>query len=42
MFADVPNEEAARMLGGNAIEYFRLDAEALSSRKKSAAAVAGS
>jgi len=38
MFADVPDDEAARMLGGNAIEYFHLDAEALTAGKKEAVA----
>jgi predicted TIM-barrel fold metal-dependent hydrolase len=38
MFADVPEDEAARILGGNAIEYFRIDASALPSQRRVAAA----
>jgi predicted TIM-barrel fold metal-dependent hydrolase len=36
MFADVPEEEAARMLGGNAIDYFHLDVNAFAKKTQPA------
>jgi len=41
MFAGVPEDECARMLGGNAIEYFHLGPAALPARAGSAIAAAG-
>ena len=38
MFADVPEDEAARILGGNAIDYFRIDASKLPSQQRQGAA----
>jgi predicted TIM-barrel fold metal-dependent hydrolase len=42
VFAGVPEDECARMLGGTAIEYFKLDRAAFERRAGSAMAAAGS
>ena len=41
LFGDVPEEERALMLGGNAVEYFRLDPAVQSTKSTLAASSAG-